>query len=171
VDTLNATHTSALVLAERDATRYKQVKDAFDLLKQKYSNVKALRVATVREMEELRVLFIERENEVEELKIRVSELSESKVETTQADLLNARAQGITDSMFKLRTELALLVFSGEEMSSVPDVASSPLQPVDFWDQRCLHTPTSTHTPRSLATLHCSGFSIWSRSRSTSSSPC
>jgi hypothetical protein len=146
-------------------------------LKQKFLTMKTLRDATVKELGEFKELLIEKAKEVEELLKEVEELksrvstSDSSQAITPADRADALEQGISDLMIKVKIDIMRLILNGMDLSVPVDTeANSQLVAVDFFEKRCLHTPTSIPTPRSPATLHCSGLKIWSRSRRTSSRP-
>ena len=157
-----------LALAQRDEKHMTELTAANNLMKQKLVHLTEARAATVREVDVITGHYDKAMKEVEELKGKLSE-SSFVVEMTPADLDNARAQGITPFMFKMRTLVLLQII--EAKAQCFDEPSS-LSVIDAWKGRCIHTPTSIPPPRSPPPpFHCSGLNTSGRSSCTSSRPC
>ena len=84
----------------------------------------------MKEVDDLTLLYEKKVKEVEVLQIKLSE-SSNLVEMTPANIVNAGAQGISETMFQAKTNIILLVLNRKDMSS-PDV-NNLLQPVDFFE--------------------------------------
>ena len=99
------------------------------------NNLTEARAKIVKEVDAMTGHYEEAMEEVEEMK---GKLSESSFEMTPADILNARAQGLTDDMFKTRTKVILQIFTGKDLT----LAATPMDPsksvLDNWERRCLH---------------------------------
>ena len=111
--------------------------------------------------------------DVEELKSKAATAGVLLI--TPEDQNDARNQCISDKMIKVKLDVERLIKSGLSMSgwTVGTEANTPLGAVDFFEKRCLHTPTSIPTPLHppSPTPHPppTGLKNWSQSTFTSSS--